>query len=59
MFTCYVCHTQTDENALQNVNEDTFDKVVDVHSLIHCTGTDEMFDADDTVVVCQKCIDKV
>lgn len=54
---CYICNKPTDTNALADLNdEDAELEVVDFHNLIHCQGTNEQFDEEGYVVLCESCV---
>lgn len=53
---CYICYKETETNALKDLSEEQFDQVVARYNLIHLEGPEDMFDEDDTVVICRACV---
>jgi len=57
---CYICNAETDDNVLalwmNDDSSETYDAIVEHYMLVRCDGPDEMFDADDNVVLCERCV---
>src|SRR4051812_31268687 len=53
---CYVCTREVEDNPFADLDDTDTEMVVSEYTLVRCTGTDDEFDADGTVVVCGECI---
>ncbi len=56
MYRCFVCKSPTEYNAMADVSEEKFDKLVDKYCLIHCIGDEDQFDESGACVLCAKCV---